>query len=357
MKILLLTKYDSLGPSSRVRILQYIPYFISQNFHVSSQYLLPNEYIKALYNHNILSKYYLYIKGLINRLIFLFRRSNYDVIIIEKEIFDFTPYFIESLFIRKNERYFLDYDDAVFLRYNHIPLLRNKYQLLVKNSSGVFCGNRWLQEYSSNLGSKNSIYIPTSIIPQKYNIDIKTSFVANKSLVVGWIGNPLTFKTYILDSELLKIFNKLKLEFDITFIAIGARYDQSLGTPFKVLQWSEKEEVNSINKFDIGIMPLNGSEWDKGKCGYKLIQYMALSKTVVASKFGANVDIIENAKTGFLVKTPNEWYDCLKKLYYNTRLLSVIGKNAMEQVSKYFTTEVQSEKIIKAISKQKNNRF
>ena len=59
--------------------------------------------------------------------------------------------------------------------------------------------------------------------------------------------------------------------------------------------------------FDIGIMPLPDEPWERGKCGYKLVQYMACGRPVVASPVGANRDIVRDGVEGRLATTPDEW--------------------------------------------------
>lgn len=70
----------------------------------------------------------------------------------------------------------------------------------------------------------------------------------------------------------------------------------------EVLPWTEATETQLIQKFDIGIMPLSDSLWERGKCGYKLIQYMACGVLVVASAVGVNKQIIQHGEMVFWSK-------------------------------------------------------
>jgi glycosyltransferase involved in cell wall biosynthesis len=78
--------------------------------------------------------------------------------------------------------------------------------------------------------------------------------------------------------------------------------------------WSESSEVTELQQFDVGIMPLPDAPWERGKCGYKLIQYMACGLPVVASPVGASRDIVEHGTNGYLAQTVPEWVQALRAL-------------------------------------------
>ena len=54
-------------------------------------------------------------------------------------------------------------------------------------------------------------------------------------------------------------------------------------------------------------MPLFDTPWERGKCAYKLIQYMACGLPTVASDIGANRDVMVDGTTGYLVRTAEQW--------------------------------------------------
>jgi hypothetical protein len=76
---------------------------------------------------------------------------------------------------------------------------------------------------------------------------------------------------------------------------------------------------------DIGIMPLTDTPWSRGKCGYKLIQYMACGLPVVASPVGVNTHIVEHGVNGFLAASDAEWRDALYKLARDPGLRQKMG--------------------------------
>ena len=97
-------------------------------------------------------------------------------------------------------------------------------------------------------------------------------------------------------------------------VAVGAYEDQLNDLPFEVHSWSEATEVNEIQQFDIGIMPLPDEPFERGKCGYKLIQYMACGKPVIASPVGANRTIVMDGISGYFATSVDDWLRTFRKL-------------------------------------------
>jgi glycosyltransferase involved in cell wall biosynthesis len=98
--------------------------------------------------------------------------------------------------------------------------------------------------------------------------------------------------------------------------------------------WSEETEVSEIQRFDIGIMPLVDSPWERGKCGYKLIQYMACGLPVVASPVGVNEEIVVNGENGYLARTPDDWLTAFRMLSADAvfrRNMGAFGRLAVER--------------------------
>src|SRR5207237_4709544 len=96
--------------------------------------------------------------------------------------------------------------------------------------------------------------------------------------------------------------------------------------------WRLETEQANLASFDIGIMPLWDSVWTRGKCGYKILQYMAAGTPVVASAVGANTDIITSGENGFLAQTQDEWVQSLRSLIENPEQRRNFGMRGRELV-------------------------
>lgn len=104
----------------------------------------------------------------------------------------------------------------------------------------------------------------------------------------------------------------------------------------EVVPWSEATEVGAIESADVGVMPLVDSPWERGKCGYKLIQYMACGLPAIGSAVGANTDIIRHGETGFLARTTVDWLDALQKLLTDEQLRQTMGHAGRKRVERLY---------------------
>ena len=118
---------------------------------------------------------------------------------------------------------------------------------------------------------------------------------------------------------------------------VGAPVPPELnGIPAESFPWSEDTEIARIAEFDIGIMPLHDTPWERGKCAYKLLQVMAAGKPVVASPVGANVAVVRHGVNGFLANTIEEWTEALRTLAADPALRQRMGAQARKTVEDHY---------------------
>ena len=117
--------------------------------------------------------------------------------------------------------------------------------------------------------------------------------------------------------------------------------DELPGVDVEVWPWSEDSETDFIRQIDIGIMPLVDGPWERGKCGYKLIQYMASGVPVIASPVGVNVEIVDGNQCGLLADNPVEWESSLRKLLGNADQRLHYGRARRMAVETKYTLHVQ----------------
>jgi glycosyltransferase involved in cell wall biosynthesis len=164
--------------------------------------------------------------------------------------------------------------------------------------------------------------------------------------MVGWIGS---MSTAVYLSELRPALVELKKKYNFVFRVVGARLDWT-DVPVENIEWTESEEVASVQSFDIGVMPLVDSYWERGKCGFKLVQYMACGKPVVADPVGVNVEIVEDGVNGLLTSSSRTWYEALQSLLEDVSLRQEMGQKGRERFQTHYSLEIWQGTIFELIS-------
>jgi len=347
MKILLLARYGQLGASSRLRYFQYIPYLQSQGIDVEPAVLFDDTYVSGLMRTGRRSLIAL-MAAYLRRFRQLSRLKKYDLIWMEYEAFPWLPYWIERLFLKAHVPYVVEYDDAIFHRYDlHASawvrrILGNKIPDLMRRSRLVIVGNDYLAARAERAGAARIVRIPTAIDMDRYVPENKDG----GDFTVGWIGSPITVPYLeIIKPALIRLAASGPLKLRV----IGAEAPQWPGVDAISIPWSEESEVHQINKFDVGVMPLPDEPWERGKCGYKLIQYMACGKPVVASPVGANSTIVEAGMEGFLADSVEEWVNHLQNLRDDKALRETLGQAGRAKVEKDYCTRVIAPRLAAAL--------
>ncbi|UOK43758.1 MULTISPECIES: glycosyltransferase family 4 protein [Flavobacterium] len=351
MKVLYLTKYSRLGASSRLRSFQYFPFLKEEGINVSVSPLFNDAYLEALYNgkKSLRTVFFAYLK----RFVVLFSVFKYDKVVIEKELFPYFPAFFELFLSLFGVCYIVDYDDAIFHNYDLSNnkmirfFLSNKIGIVMKNAENVVAGNEYLAEKARVSGAKNVVIIPTVIDISRYDT---VQLRDREKIVVGWIGSPSTFK-YV--KNIFPVFEELAKHYPIEVHIVGANEDVPVSFPVQFIKWAEYTEVDSIAAFDIGIMPLENSCWEKGKCAYKLIQYMACGLPVVASPVGMNREVVLNGINGYLADTEALWYAFLEELLKNPAKCSIFGSEGIRLVERHYTVQVQLQQVLDVLTMKK----
>lgn len=240
----------------------------------------------------------------------------------------------EGLAARAGRPLVFDFDDAVFLgRGGGISTLRSRALWSVFDAAErVVAGNNWLAGFVPN-GAKVTV-IPTCIDDAVYSPAEAPSAATNP--LIGWIGSGTNLRYLWQLVEPLDRLRKEGLQFRCR-ICSDVKDDKllkALGADF--LPWTAAHEVEVLRSFDIGLMPLHDDDWCRGKCGFKLIQYMSVGKPVVASAVGFNLDVVREGVDGFLVNS-GAWFEPLRELINGPELRARMGSSARERVVAAFS--------------------
>src|SRR6266446_6662585 len=334
MRILFLPKYGPRGASSRYRIWQYVPLFERAGHEVEVQPLLDDGYLGELYSQERRGWRWL-ASGYGRRLFGAFRFGRFDAIIFDQEMLPFLPAFVELAMQRRNARFFVDYDDAAYANYARWPWLREKIARIMAAAETVVVGNTHLAGYARQFARRVCV-IPTVIDLASYP-NHRQIGDADK-VHVGWIGTPMTAKYVQAVIPVMERLQRAHPKLNFRLIGAGNGFSCN-GLRAEVAAWSRETESELLLGCDIGIMPLPDTEFTRGKCGLKLIQYMACGLPVVASPVGVNREIVEEGRNGHLATSADEWYARLDGLIRDPGLRMSMGKAGREKVAGGYTLE------------------
>lgn len=353
MRILYFTKYSRKGASSRLRSYQYIPYLEKHGFQVEVIPLFGDDYLDYLYDGK--KSIVMIMKAYLRRFLKLLSLTQDSLLIIEYELFPYVPAWFEKKLMRKGIKYIVDYDDAIFHNYDLSinpfikRVLSHKIDRVMKYSSTVVAGNSYLAERAKNAGAKKIEIIPTVVDLQRYKIKDDFSLMPKEPLTVGWIGTQSTVK-YL--QQIIPVLEELSAEHPVRLHIIGPKEKPQTAEHLAVtmIPWTEDTEAQNIRTFDVGIMPLDDTPWERGKCGYKLIQYMASGIPVIASGVGVNKEIVDSGQNGFIANSHNEWLEALKYFCLNRSMLQEMGQKGRTKAEEKYSLQRSINHLIKILN-------
>jgi len=337
------------SPSQRYRFEQYFSYLEENGIQCDLSYLISEKDDQVLYQGgHYLPKFRILIKSILKRRKDLLAAKNYDFIFIQREAFMTGSTYFERKLAKLKAPLIFDYDDAIWFedKGSHLGILSKlkrpaKTADIIGMADIVVAGNAYLAEYGSKYNANVQV-IPTTIDTKWYQPRKKGE---DSQVVIGWSGSFSTIKHF---EQIVPVLLKLKEKYQgkINFKVIGdATYThKELG--IQGVKWQAETEVESLQEFDIGIMPLPDEEWTRGKCGAKGLQYMGLAIPTVMSPVGVNTEIITDGVNGFLADTDEDWFRKLEKLVEFPEFRSEIGAAGRETVVARYSVEANKEKYL-----------
>src|SRR3954454_20301853 len=248
--VLVLTRYERLGASSRVRFLQFLPALERQGFTFDVRPLLDNAYVASLYGGPKVGAGSI-IRAYARRFSALRRRLNYDVIWLEKEALPWLPTWMEIARL-EGIPYVVDYDDAWFHRYeNHwlSPLLGHKIDAVMRVAHTVVAGNDYLARRARQAGARHVEVVPTAIDMARYSDLPKAQ--PGKGLNIGWIGIPLNAHYLKMIEPALRAAAKgIPLKLNVVGAPVPPEF---AGIEAESFSSAEETAISRIAQFDIGI--------------------------------------------------------------------------------------------------------
>ena len=275
------------------------------------------------------------------------RMNSSDLVVLQKKL----PNPLESLIFKLFSKCLVyDFDDAVCFR--HLPKDGSyrsrsreiRFNAMISRADAVICGNDYL---ASLVSGKKPIHIYPSPVPTE--VAVKNYLETDGIVRLGWVGLGSNLNSL---ERIIPALKKLSLEIDLELVIISDRSLEIEGVNVKHRIWSLEKQEHWISELDIGLMPLDAeSPFDKGKCSYKLLQYMASGVIPAADAVGMNESVIRDDENGRLVYN-GKWYPVLKDLALSaTSQKTEMGRKARETVLHNYDYPSRTEALYRFLQK------
>lgn len=273
--------------------------------------------------------------------------GQYDYVWLQRK--PLAPFLVNM--IARRSRLIYDFDDALYTRQStHVGKLKDKHpgspayisriNHLLGKSSLVFGGSTALCGYAQRYTPPESVFlVPTALERPPV---VEPLFREPGKVTVGWIGSNgnLPFLR-LIDTAVSAIQQRYP---HVRFSVMSGKPLEGLQAQWEFVPWSPETELQWLESIDIGVMPLEDDEWSRGKCAFKLLQYMSHGKPVIASAVGENLTAVVDGSTGFLARSASDWQSAFDKLVADEELRQTLGAAGLERfLSTYERGVVQSQ--------------
>lgn len=252
---------------------------------------------------------------------------------------------------RASKRLLFDFDDAVFFRDSyarrgfHSQRRQRCFAAIVRTVDAVVAGNSYLAEQALWWHPQQVVHvIPTCVEVDRYAAHwppsphgkLATSHQQGIVRLV-WIGSASTLQGLEAIKPMLEEIGRhipgLRLKI------ICDRFIQLSHLPVEECPWSAETETAELAQADIGISWIPDDLWSRGKCGLKVLQYMAAGLPVVANAVGVHPEIIEPGTTGYLANRAEEWIAAIAQLAADPAQRQRLGQNGRQRVERAYSVQ------------------
>ncbi len=261
-----------------------------------------------------------------------------DVVILQRKL----PPRWQLYFLRRAARILIfDFDDAVFLRDSyaarglHSRRRRRRFRNLVRAADAVAAGNSFLRDQAARWTWPGRVHVvPTCVNPDHYPLAPHTRPAGTAQLV--WIGSSSTLQGLERMQPLLEAVGRDGPGLSLKLIC--DRFLSLRQLPVVPCPWSAAREGAELAAADVGVSWLPDDWWSRGKCGLKVLQYMAAGLPVVANPVGVQAEMVRHGETGFLAVTPDQWTEAIRRLAHDPELRRRMGRAGRRLVESTYST-------------------
>lgn len=320
------------SPSGRFRLIQFASHLRDAGHDLTIRVIKPDRMATSSHRSPVvrrLRSQWAVVEHVANALVALRDAAEFDIIMMNRDLIPETRItFLEPMLARRNPRLIFDFDDAI-----HIGARAGKLAKILPHFAHLTPGNSYLAEYA-RAQNPNVTILPTVVDTDAY-------FVAPERtpgpIRIGWSGSSYSARYGL--PILQPILTRLANDHDFEFIAISNSDPQLnwAGVKTRYIPWTDATEVEGLQTIDIGLMPLNDEPFERGKCGLKAIQYMAVGVPAIVSPVGVNREIVIHGENGYHCTHDDQWIDTLSMLLKDQGLRARLGRQARARVEGHYS--------------------
>lgn len=248
-----------------------------------------------------------------------------------------------ALLRRTVPRLWFDFDDAIWMRDSYTTKgfdsrkRLGRFRATVRAAEAVVAGNGYLAEHATQAGARAAWVIPTCVDVHKY----PRARHDRDGAELVWVGSSVTLRGLEAVAPLLNAIGdrvpnvRLKLVCD--------RFFRPGRLTVVECPWSEATEAAEIAGADVGISWVPDDAWSRGKCGLKVLQYMAAGLPVVTNPVGVHSEIVRHGETGFLATSEAEWIEAIRTLAADLDLRRRMGAAGRRVAEERYSVEAGAQ--------------
>lgn len=360
VSILFLGTYPKgIGASQRFRLEIYLPELekagIMYEYH---PFLREDEYTVWYEKGRFWLKTKALIFGFFKRIRLMARLARFDKVFIQREAAPLGPPIFEWYIGRVLKKAIIyDIDDAIWIpnfskanaRFKNLKCFW-KVDRIIKWSSTVIAGNNFLAQHCRSFNTEVQI-IPTVVDTEQRHNPALYKKRDTRIPVIGWTGS-LSTNAYL--EELQNVFLDLEKTHQFKLLVISNARPNLTCRNFEYRPWTSANEIRDLSEMDFGIMPLDHEDdFAKGKCGFKIIQYMAMEIIALASPIGINKGLIVDGVNGFLCSNENEWISKLEWLLnsFHEKSTADMRRTGRSQIVSNYSKQSQLDRFIRILKR------
>lgn len=257
----------------------------------------------------------------------------YDVSLIQREFLS-TFYTLEGLTKRPRV---LDVDDAIWIYRGGRAATK-----LAQITDHVICGNKFLANWFGKI-NPNITIIPTAV---DANLFCPSTNLSSDKLLIGWVSTSSSYNhLYKIEEALAAVLKQVKGAKLRIVSDLPPNFSLIKRQDYEYIKWTPQNQVQVIQDLTVGIMPLEDTEFARGKCSYKMLTYMSCGVPVVVSPVGMNNEVLAMGEIGVGVSKNKEWADALIYLLKDNNKAKQMGKQGRTIVLNTFDVPVIAEEI------------